>query len=215
VTHSREVAKVRGAAFASVGYDFGLPTHRPIRQWRDASELPVYHARWEQGGIRYTQTVFLTRLELANPETGMLRDIKEVLLVQLVGENFTSEYADAAAAFALEIGGRPVELELREGMVYQTDEGASELIAAVDVAAEGIASSSGTRLRFRGHMPPGTSGSMTVKILGAPLEREDWIIRLQDLEFDEALRRAKRPWKERPVGDAQSASTLRFDEPVE
>ena len=68
------------------------------------------------------------------------------------------------------------------------------MIAAIEIGAEGIEESAGPRLKFRGHMPPGTSGAMTIKI---PLDRlagEAQLNQLHDLEFDQEYRRTKRLW---------------------
>ncbi len=178
-------------------FSFGLPDTAPVRRELEGGGLPIARTQWERGGIRYTQIVLLTRL---GPEglltSGGLAD-DSVLLVQLTGENTTNEYAEATAALLERVGGEPRELELREDRVHVADPPDSPPVAVVAVPATGIHTTRGSALRFRGSMPPGTSGSMTFKIPLRPLSGEAASTRLRELEFDEEFRRVKRFWAER------------------
>jgi hypothetical protein len=181
------VARLMVGASKVACFDFGLPRSEPIERGY-AEEIPsIVSSRWETGGIRYTQTVLTTRLIPERPSTW-------VLMVQLTGENISREYADATAAFALTLDDQIIELDWRHGLVHATNLPNQPLLGLIEIGAEGVDESAGARLKFRGHMPPGTSGAMTIKI---PLDRvkgEEQINRLHDLEFDEEYRRTKRRW---------------------
>lgn len=43
-------------------FDFGLPPAPPQRRWMDDEKLPVLRTQWEWRGVRYIQTVMLSRL---------------------------------------------------------------------------------------------------------------------------------------------------------
>jgi hypothetical protein len=215
-TSSRVIRSLVEAAGASqsIRFDFGLPTPPPKESgWLDP-RLPVCRICWESGGIRYTQTVLLTRLEPAaslDPSGGPAAD--SVLLVQVTGENLGSYYTDASAAFAVVVGGRTVALELREGLVYALLGPQRALIAAVDIPAAGVSDAAGQRLQFKGHMPPAASGAMIVKIPAAPLEGEGALNRLRDLDFAEELHRVRRFWTEKAQALGTNQFPLRFAGP--
>lgn len=176
---------------------FGLPSRSPERQWLEEGPLPICHTMWEKDGIRYTQIVLMTRLgDGSLPPAGPLAD-DAVLMVQLVGENFTNIYAEASAGLTVEIRGRQMNLELRDGLAYVAETNAASLLAAIEVSTSGIACTNGQQLRFAGSMPPGTSGSMTFKFPAAPLPAKEDLERLRDLEFGEQFQRARRFWAER------------------
>jgi hypothetical protein len=192
----------------SVRYDFGLPDAPPATQSLEGEALPICQSQWERGGIRYTQVVLVTRLgpgDLA-PQLGGAADA--VLLVRVSGENVTSEYADATAAFALRLTGQSPDLELEDGLVQVRSAGGSRLVALVDVATSGIASPSGSPLRFRGNMPPGISGAMVIKIPCGEVTGEPALNRLRDLEFDEEWRRVKKFWTTHQGGVAAAPVRL-------
>lgn len=167
--------------------EFGLPDSAPTYRGHEAEVRSVCVTRWEERGIRYAQTALITRL---TSEESSAR----VLMVQLTGENGSREYSEATAAFAVVLGDEILELEWRQGLVYARNLPQEPVIAAIEIGAEGIEKSSGPRLKFRGQMPPGTSGAMTIKI---PLDRltgEVQLDRLQDLEFDQEYRQLKKSW---------------------
>ncbi len=176
--------------------DFGLPANAPARRWLE-EELPIFQTSWEKDGIRYTQKVLVTSLtKNASPPIDPAAT-DAVVLVQITGHNTAGEYTTARATFVVESEGRSLNLELRNGLVYVTGTPGPAPLAAVDIPGEGIAATNGAQLRFQGNMPPGTSGSMTIKIPAARLEQPDAINRLQDLEFEEEFQRVKRAWKNR------------------
>jgi len=179
-------------------YAFGLPTNAPVRRWLEDDALPICQISWEKEGIRYTQKVLITTTGTNDPTTASPAADDAVLLVQITGHNAATEYATASAVFEVKVGDRPLNLELREGLVFVAGSKDGALLAAVDIASEGIAGTNGLQLRFQGHMPPGTSGSMTIKIPAGRLENQAAIDQLRDLEFEEEFRRVKRLWKERP-----------------
>jgi hypothetical protein len=167
--------------------EFGLPKSAPVHRGHADGVRLICVSQWEERGIRYTQTALITRL---TAEEGSAR----VLMVQLTGENGSREYSEARAAFGVLFGDEPLELEWRQGLVHARNLPQEPVIAAIEIGAEGIEESSGPRLKFRGQMPPGTSGAMTIKI---PLERltgEEQFNHLHDLEFDQEYRRLKRSW---------------------
>jgi hypothetical protein len=194
----------------AVRFHFGLPQQAPERRWREDDTLPICHSRWEKNRIRYTQTVFLTCLEMDDPRLLGPAGSNAVLVVHVCGENLAGEYTDASAALAVQVGDRWLDLELKDGFAYAASAERPVLLAAVEIPATGIESTSGKQLRFRGHMPPGTSGSMTVKIPFAALEQPEAINRLRDLEFDLELGQVKRFWKKQ--AGTTTAAPLTFVE---
>ena len=178
-------------------FSFGLPSTSPTRRGLEDEKLPIGRTQWEKDGIRYTQIVLLTRLGLGELMPGGKLADDSVLMVQVTGENAASEYSEATAEFSVRSGGRARELELREGRVYAVGAGETVAWAVVDVPATGIAGTKGSALRFRGVMPPGTSGAMTLKIPLAKALDEEAVKRLFDLEFDDEFRRVKRFWADR------------------
>ena len=197
VTHASASVPGRTPEPVSCRYTFGLPQTAPTLRRLEDEKLPIARTQWETNGIRYTQVVLVTRLgsgEFVASET-LTEDA--VLMVQVVGENTASEYAEATASFSVEAGGRSREIELRDDRVCEVGREAALLLAVVDVPPTGIGSTRGPALRFRGHMPPGTSGAMTVKIPVNPLQGDEALRRLRELDFDEEFRRVKRYWADR------------------
>jgi hypothetical protein len=186
-------------------YDFGLPRQSPTRRWLEEDNLPICHTRWEKDGIRYTQSVLLTRLQEGDPTPAGKAAPDAVLMVRLMGECLASEYTEATAAFGVEWAGQPLNLELRDGLACRLGGATPTVVASVEISGTGIATTNGTQLRFRGHMPPGTSGWMTIKIPVCRLEGDQALNQLRDLEFDEESRRLKRAWRARlETGSPQS-----------
>ena len=181
------MARLLVGASKAACFDFGLPQSEPLDRGHAEEILSIVSSRWEIGGIRYTQTVLLTRLIPEGPSLW-------VLMVQLTGENISREYTDATAAFALTLDDQTLELEWRHGPVYATHLPDQPLVGLIEIGAEGVEKSSGPRLEFRGHMPPGTSGAMTIKILLDRIAGDEQLDRLHDLEFDDEYRRTKRRW---------------------
>jgi hypothetical protein len=180
-----------------VRYDFSLPRQPPRRQWLEEDTLPICQTLWEENGVRYTQTVLMTRLGSGDlPTDGKIAE-DSVLMVQLTGENLTNAYAEATAGLTVEIGGQKMNLELRDGLAFVTGTHAAGLLAAIDIPASGIAVAEGPQLRFSGNMPPANSGAMTFKFPAAAPTAPKEIERLRDLDFVEELRRVKRGWANR------------------
>jgi len=175
-------------------FSFGLPRTPPKRRQLEENRLPIGRTEWETNGIRYTQIVLLTRLEPGELMSGGELPEDAVLLVQVLGENTASEYTEATAEFSVQSGGGGPELELRESSVIAVGTGEVSPLAMIEVPATGIAGTRGPALQFRGAMPPGTSGSMTLKIPVNPLSGDAALNRLRELEFDEEFRRVKRFW---------------------
>jgi hypothetical protein len=190
--------------------DFGLPRQPPVERWLESGLLPICHTRWEHAGIRYTQSVLLTRLAEGDPTPAGQPAPDGVLMVRLAGACAASEYTEATAAFAVELQGSPVELVLREGLAFDARAGPDALVAMVDITAGGVASTNGPRLSFRGSMPPGTSGSMTIKLPLGTLPHSADLDRLRDLDFDEEARRVKRFWLEQARARATNSLPVRF-----
>lgn len=166
----------------------GMPDQPPGRQWQEEQRLPICHATWDQGGIRYTQTVLISEAEEG-----------EVLLVMLAGENRAPVYTNAQASLALTVAGRYLDLELKDGILRAVRGGGkpSVPLGMIEVDASAVRTNSGTHLKFHGDMPPGTSGSMIIKIPSQPPLGEEAVNRLYDLDYDLAMLGAKRLWKER------------------
>jgi hypothetical protein len=183
-------------ASLTVLYQFGLPEDPPIQRWREQDSRPVFHSLWDKDGIRYTQSILIARLHPDDPIPPNAKLPPDaVLLMQLAGLSLASEYTDATASFEVQFQDQTFPLSLDRTWVYTHLASAPLLLAQIDVPAEGIAAHTGSTLRFRGHMPPGLSGAMTVKIPLGPLSSPDDLDRLHDLEFEEELRRLKRSSK--------------------
>lgn len=180
-----------------VRYYFGLPPLPPESRLLEDGTLPICRTSWVKDGIRYTETVLVTRLQEGDLMPAGQPPADAVLMVQVAGECLASEYTEAAAAFGVEVGGAGLNLELRDGMAYAAHPDTPAFLAALDVPASGIENANGRQLRFRGNMPPGTSGSMTIKIPATAPKTTAELDLLRDLNFDDELRRVKRFWKGR------------------
>jgi len=193
-------------------FSFGLPGTPPTRRELEDGGLPIGRTQWEKDGIRYTQIVLLTRLESGELlSVGKLTD-DAVLLVHVLGENTASEYSEATAEFSMRLGGEARELALREDRVCEIGAPGALPLAVVDIPPTGMGVTRGPALRFRGSMPPGTSGSMTLKIPVNPLNGDAALSRLRELEFDEAFRRVKRFWTDRIKAGASDPLPLALAE---
>jgi len=184
-----------GATNSSMRLTFGLPQNAPVRRWLEDDALPVCRSVWETNGIRYTETVLVTRRITgewtnSNPPTA-----EAVVMVQIFGENFANDYAAAGAHLAIERAGAPLPLELRDDLVFSTSGASDNFLAALEIPASGIVNTNGLRLDFHGNIPPGNTGAMVVKFPLAPPSREDEIEQLRDLQFDQELQRVKRHWE--------------------
>lgn len=188
---------------------FGLPRQAPARRWLEDDSLPICHTVWEKDGIRYTQTVLVTRLGTGDWPASGFSATGAVLMVQIVGENFTNEYREATAEFALDRAMKALNLELRDDLIFSNESSSGQFLAVINVPSSGVAGTNGLRLRFRGNMPPGNTGSMVVKLPFAPPAGEADIDRLRDLEFDNELQRVKRHWEKH---GRKAAAPVRFSE---
>lgn len=191
---TRWLEAVRRSEARQVLFDFGLPSQGAERRWREDDRLPVFWTRWEKDGIRYTQTVLLTRLAEGDLLPGGKSPSDAVLMVQLAGENTDSEYREATATFSVRVAGQLLDLELNDGLAYVLEPKRRSILAAVDVPAGGAAGTNGTVLRFEGNMPPGTTGAMFLKFPASPIEDAEALEQLKYLDFDEQLRRVKQFW---------------------
>lgn len=181
---------------------FGLPQSPPeSRMLEDGKNgtLPICRTSWVKDGIRYIETVLVTRLHEGDLMPGGQPPADAVLVVQVAGECLASEYTEATAAFAVEITGVSLNLQLCDGIVYAAQAKTPAFLAAIDIPASGIENTNGCQLRFRASMPPGTSGAMTVKIPTATPKTAVELDLLRDLTFDDELRRVKRFWKSHPT----------------
>jgi hypothetical protein len=177
---------------ATVRLNFGLPRTPPTLRRRDEQPPHACSTAWEEDGIRYSQTVFFSRLPTPTAPSTFSVPPPHVLLVMIAGESTANEYTNAQAAFAAEIAGQPLPLELRAGYVHRLGSTNAEPLALLDVPATGVANPTGAVLRFQAQMPPGTSGSMTVKIPLRPVADDASLLRLLDLDVADELRRLQR-----------------------
>ena len=192
---------------------FGLPPQPPVRRWLENEAVPICRTSWEQNHIRYTQTVLVTRLSEGDLLPGGVLATDAVLLVNLFGENTATEYTVATAAFAVQAGDQTLEVEWRDGFVHLAGPKNTPPLAWVDIPSGGIAGTRGARLRFQGNLPPATTGSMTVKLPLAALDREEARQRLQDLNYDEEFQRVKRFWIERAKAGRTNGFPIVFAAP--
>lgn len=199
---------IGGSSNAPIRLDFGLPQRAPVRRGHEDAVLPIARTTWEDRGIRYTQSVLITRLGRGDLVPVWTQDA--VLLVNLFGENTTTEYTEASAELGITVEGRPLELDWRGGMVYgaPTNGAPAQAVGFIDIPSGGVAGARGTHLRFRGSMPPATTGSMTVKIPLAPLATEPQLNALQDLDYDEEFQRVKRFWSARLKANSVTSDQL-------
>jgi hypothetical protein len=182
-------------------YSFGLPEGPPQRRWLEADHLPICHTQWETNGVRYLQTVMLTRLEEGDLSATQVGSVDSVLLVRIMGESLTNQYASAEAALAIHEGECATRLELTNLVVYARPDKLPIPFAVLDISPSGIDTTAGTQLHFRGNIPPATSGSMVIKIPAVQVRDEPTLNRLLDLDFERELQRVKQYWRSVPTGE--------------
>lgn len=190
-------------------YDFGLPEGQPTRRWIEDECLPIMNTQWERDGIRYTQTAFVTRLDpgsLGFPD--MQADDTAVLIVKVHGRNIAQEYRNAHATVSLRADGKPVPLTMREGLLFAQHGSEERVRAAVEVQG-GVQGTPDTgQIRFAGNMPPGTDGSMVLRIPFITPDKPEELARLRDLDYDAEFRRVKSFWKARADASTQIATPV-------
>jgi predicted MFS family arabinose efflux permease len=202
-----------GAEGSRVRYDFGLPRQPPVRRWLEAPGLPICRSTWEHNGIRYTQVVLATRLEAGAPLSPDTPAADGVLMVRLIGENTASDYTEASAALAVRSGSEVPGLELRGDLIHLAGTNGGALLAVIEIPAGGMATSKGPALRFSGNMPPGITGSMTLKIPAFRTAGSNQFDRLRDLEFDDELERVKRFWADQTHDRSSRSWPVAFADP--
>ncbi len=200
----------RRASTNTTRYSFGLPAGPAQRRWLEADSLPICHAQWETNGIRYLQTVMTTRLEEGDLSATNGGFADGVLLVRLMGESLTNQYAFAEAALVVRNGDNPIRLELSNLVVYATLDQQRIPLAVVDISPSGIDTTEGTQLHFHGNIPPATSGSMIVKIPMFQLRGQPTLDRLLDLDFERELQRVKQYWRSVPTTEQVSRAPVRL-----
>ncbi|MGB9602194.1 MAG: hypothetical protein ACPMAG_05350 [Limisphaerales bacterium] len=91
-----EITNNHSAAKASkIEYLFSMPPTTARKKW--VAENKIYNLEWEDGGIKYTMSVFL------NTKTFNTDFSLTVLFVKLHGENTDSEYREAKAGFSVKV----------------------------------------------------------------------------------------------------------------
>jgi len=193
-------------------YDFGMPTNPPTRRWLENDTIPVCRSTWEFHGIRYHQIALVTRLDKGDLMPGGTLPPDAVLLVQLTGENTAAEYTEASAAFSARTADRPWALGLRGNTVCRSTGAETSVIVVFDLPTGGIVATNGPGFRFSGSMPPGTSGAMTLKIPVNALIGPERLELLQEMEFDEELKRVNRYWASQATGPSRPPVPLRLDD---
>ncbi|MGC8742590.1 MAG: hypothetical protein ACP5T0_01760 [Verrucomicrobiia bacterium] len=161
-------------------YQFGMPQSAAKKKW--IAEDKTYNLEWEQGGIKYTMSVF----PVISPFSTNLN--YAMLFVRLHGENTDSEYREAKAGFAVKTNEMDAKFNLKEGFVFLSD----KISAFIDIPAGCVVEENGGGLKFSGNMPPGTTGAMVFKIPIKPLDRDietKWFV---DLEYADALEKFKK-----------------------
>ncbi len=190
-------------------YDFGLPGAAPTKRVIEDECLPIMNTEWGQDGIRYTETAFATRFDpgsLGFPD--MHADDTTVLMVRIAGRNVAQEYKEAHAVLTLKADGRVLPLTFTNGLVFAKLPSGQILRAQVDCQAEGKPHADGKGLRFFGNMPPGTDGTLVLKIPFITLDKPEEIERLRDLDFDAEFKRVKTFWTARADASAQITTPI-------
>lgn len=160
-------------------------TSEPASRVEDVRSL-----HWQEGSIIYALTWFFLN---PDDERHAPSPPCRVLMIQLTGENTGSEYANASATLTILQNEKELPLQLDRELLTAPAGDQRISLGAVRVASEGIERTSHpTRLAFHGHMPPGTSGAMSVRIPTSRLDQRTDLEWLMDLEFDDELRRLQR-----------------------
>lgn len=180
-------------------FDLGLPNKKPIKRELEEQCLPIIHTVWEDNGIRYTQTAFVTRLtpgDLGFP--GMQSDDTAVLIVKIHGENLDSEYRVGKLNIKLNVDGKKVPLILDNDLILALSSNNKRLLrAAVQINGTPSVITNDGQIAFSGNMPPGATGYMIIKIPFITLENEQEISLLRNLDYDAEFSRVKNHWKKR------------------
>lgn len=165
-------------------FSFGLPAVPATRLWKEGR---VLHGLWITNGIQYTETVFLSELKR---NTGTNSTSIPLLFIEIHGCNTNSEYSEAFAEVSVVMNGAPLELEIKDGLLWRTEVGTPALLGRIEVPAPGVKLARGRVLRFSGNMPPAERGSLMLLV---PLQRvaaETEIEQLRDVDFPFNLRNA-------------------------
>lgn len=174
----------------------------------EEDRLPIFHAEWLDEGIRYTQTVLLTRLRRGQAGLDGERAWTigaPVLMVRLAGRNTNAHYQVAQVTMTFQVESRTIPLFMEGRRVVAGPEKAT-LCAVIDGQVQGRAVEEGG-LRFSGDMPPGTDGFMVIKIPLSTLDQPEGMEALEDLDFEDEFRRLKRFWRERENADKSTPTT--------
>lgn len=195
---------------ATARYSFGLPAGPPQRRWLEAGDLPISHTQWETNGIRYLQTVLMTFLNDGDVKDTNSGRTDSVLLVRIMGESLTNQYAPAEAALRVRIGEDATRLELSNLVVYATPHQQSIPLAVLDISPSAVHTNVGHQLHFQASIPPGTSGSMVIKIPATGVRDELTLNRLLDLDFERELQRVNRLWTTVPPKERSAGAPVRL-----
>jgi len=171
-------------------FRFGLPCGPAVKTWREG---PALRRQWINHGIQYTQTLLIVPFATAAEQSRPPGSGRQVLLVNVEGQNSNSDYTGASAELILECGNKPQPIELRDGLIRRLTDGKETLVAGFEIPESGLKVTKGEQLQFFGNMPPSLSGSMTLKLplfaISGDTSAPD---ALADLLFEEELRRATR-----------------------
>ncbi len=178
-------------------YSFGLPAGIPAERWIEDDCLPIIHAQWEQGGIRYTQTAFATRLEaggLGWPD--MQADDTTVLMLRIESENRGGKSAQATLQSALQVDGQSMPLNLREGLAYAQLSQGEVVRYALDGPASALLNPVG-KIDYSERLAPGAKRTLIIKIPFITLDQRAELDRLKNLSFDDEFNRVRNFWRQR------------------
>lgn len=167
-------------------FKFGFETMPAARVWFEGAAL---RREWNTNGIRYTQTLLITDLPASSGQNP-----RQVLLVNVRGENTNSEYAQAHADLAVEMDDKARELELKDSLVWCRLPEGRKVLAALEIPAPGVRETKGLVLHFQGNMPPSERGSFTLKVPLQEIQPTEAAERLAEIDFVEASAKAvKKP----------------------
>jgi hypothetical protein len=180
---------------AALRFDFHLPQTAPKNRGRvqEPRPLPTVETVWEQDSIRYTQTLLATRWQpgpLWAPTNVPPRDA--LLFVRLAGENFGSDYTNASVSLRCHLRGQSLPLALHSNLVFTAWQGHTQLVAVLDITSGTIITTNAGSLQFSGHMPPGTTGALGIKLPLFPVAETQAFTQLGFLDFEEERERAGR-----------------------
>lgn len=173
----------------ALNIDFGMPRFSPVKRWRDGQALKT---QWSTNGVLYTQTVLISAVPPETPP-GQESSATPVLLVDTEGENTNSEYTDAFAALAVQIGKQNALLQLTNNVIWVREGTSGFALGTLEIPESGIKTPEGEVLEFHGAMPPSIKGSMTLKLPLRWLENTHARDRLLEMDYEAAHRQAVRP----------------------